>query len=32
METVKKYGDHYNWLYGIIKPEVRDYIQTILGE
>ena len=32
METIKQYGDHYNWLYGIIKPEVRDYIQTILGE
>lgn len=32
METIKQYGDHYNWLYGIIKPEVKDYIQTILGE
>lgn len=32
IETIKQYGNHYNWLYGIIKPEVRDYIQTILGE
>jgi len=32
IETIKQYGDHYNWLYGIIKPEVKDYIRTILGE
>ncbi len=32
METIKEYGDQYNWLYGIIKPEVKDYIQSILGE
>ncbi len=32
MQTIKEYGDQYNWLYGIIKPEVKDYIQSILGE
>ena len=32
METIKHYGDHYNWLYDIIKPEVKKYIQNILGE
>ena len=32
MQTIKEYGDQYNWLYGIVKPEVKDYIQSILGE
>jgi hypothetical protein len=32
MDTIKDYGDQYNWLYGIINQEVKDYIQTIIGE
>ncbi|MHA2402405.1 MAG: hypothetical protein ACXADH_05380 [Candidatus Kariarchaeaceae archaeon] len=32
METIKEYGDQYQWLYGIIKPEVAEYIKSIIGE
>lgn len=32
MQTIKNYGDQYQWLYGIIKEEVKDFIQSILGE
>jgi hypothetical protein len=32
MQTIKEYGDHYKWLYTIVTSEVKDYIQTILGE
>jgi hypothetical protein len=32
MEVIKEYGDQYQWLYGIINSEVKEFIQTIIGE
>lgn len=32
MDVVKGYGDQYEWLYGIIKDEVKEHIQAIIGE
>lgn len=32
MGIIKECGDFYEWLYGIIKPEVKEYIQSIIGE
>ena len=32
MDVIKDYGDQYQWLYGIIKPEVKEYIQSIVGD
>jgi hypothetical protein len=32
MDVVKEYGDQYEWLCGIITHEVKEYIQSIIGE
>lgn len=32
METIKDYGDQYQWLYGMISDEVSDYIKSIVGD
>jgi hypothetical protein len=32
METIKDYGDQYNWLYGMISEEVADHIKSIVGD
>ena len=32
METIKDYGDQYQWLYGMISDEVADHIRSIVGD
>ena len=32
METIKEYGDQYQWLYGIIDEEVAEHIRSIVGD
>ena len=32
IETIKDYGDQYQWLYSIIDTEVSDHIKFILGD
>ena len=32
METIKDYGDQYQWLYGMISDEVADHIKSIVGD
>jgi len=32
METIKEYGDQYQWLYGIISEDVADHIRSIVED
>lgn len=32
LDIIKDFGDQYEWLYTIVTPDVKEYIQSIIGE